>query len=137
MNLSADKMDGTERAMNKRIEGVPVYEQIPSRIEAKIYNEIRLGLIRQKKTSLRFTLEGLRTLDIILENDAWIVVDRSLGDAPIMAWLEFETPGRETLHAPVLCKINYYHAHASIIRERILENTYRQVHALLHPDTQN
>ena len=121
--------------MNKRLEGIPIYEHIPGRIEAKVYNEIRLGLLRLKKSSLRIQLQGLRTLDIILEEDAWVVVDNTLADAPIMAWLDFELPSRTSLHEPIPCTINYYHAHASIIRERVLEDTYRQIHSLLHPES--
>jgi hypothetical protein len=114
--------------VNKRLEDIPVYEKKIKPIEANIFNAIRVRQLRLKK-SLRFELKDLRTLDLILENDAWIVVDRSLNDIPVMAWIDFSH--RDNLHLPVECTILYYHAHAEKIEQKILEYAAVRVKEIL------
>lgn len=70
---------------------------------------------------IRFRIPGLKHLDLILQKDAWIVVDRALYDYPIIAWTEFETEHRDNIHEPIKCKILYFHANATMIKTRTLE----------------
>ena len=76
--------------------------------------------LRRLRNPLRISLPKLRSLDLILEDDAWIIVDRELNDIPVLAWLDFETKSRG-LHEPVVCKLNLYHAHGLIIVEKAME----------------
>ena len=62
----------------------------------------------------------MRTLDFLLDEETWIIVDRSLNDIPVMAWLDFETKDR-SLHEPLNCTLNLYHVHATIIQPRVIE----------------
>ncbi|MEN8131402.1 MAG: hypothetical protein ABFS45_14670 [Pseudomonadota bacterium] len=99
---------------------VPVYENRKGELEASYYNHVHVALNRLGE-SLRLELPGLKTLDLILQRDAWIVVDRAFNDIPVVAWTEFETEHRASLHAPISCIIRLYHANAEIILNRVIE----------------
>lgn len=100
---------------------VPVYEQREGTLDAAIYNHVQLALKRLGK-NLRLVIPGLRTLDLILQGDAWIVVDSALNDIPIAAWSDFDRTRSDALHAPVHCRIRLYHANAGIILQRVLND---------------
>lgn len=70
---------------------------------------------------VRFRIPGLKHLDLILQKDAWVVVDRVLNDYPIVTWTDFETKQRDSLHEPIRCHIRYFHAAATAIKVRTLE----------------
>ena len=116
--------------MNWRLIDIPVYEKRPGEISASIYNNIRLGKIRLKQ-NLHLELEGLRSLEFILEDDAWIVVDRNLNELPVMAWTDFQIKGRDNLHLPIKCTILYYHAHAEKLEKQILDAACNYISELL------
>ena len=92
---------------------VPVFEYRQGQLEARLYNQARLALTRLK-SPIRFSLPGLKTLDLIVQSDAWIIVDRALNDVPVVAWNEFDHH-RSALHKPVNCEIRLFHANAGII----------------------
>ncbi len=95
-----------------RLDSIQPYSTHPARVPAERYNLVRLAL-RRLENPIRLQLPRLRTLDLILEDDAWVIVDRSLNDIPIMAWTHFEN--RTSLHDPVCCTQRHYHAHAGVI----------------------
>ena len=106
--------------MYTRHEEVPVYEIRKGELEANHYNRVQTAHKRLGK-DLRLEIPGLRTLDLLLQPEAWIVVDRALNDIPIIAWSHFETEHRTSLHLPVRCRIRLYHANAGIILQRVIE----------------
>lgn len=106
--------------MYTRHDEVPVYEYRDGVLDASYYNHVQVALNRLGE-SLRLSLPRLMTLDLILQRDAWIIVDRALNDVPIAAWTNFDTERRVALHAPVHCQIRLYHAHAGVILKRVLE----------------
>ena len=106
--------------MYTRHDEVPVYEFRDGMLDANHYNHVHVALNRLGE-SLRLELPGLKTLDLILQRDAWIVVDRAFNDIPILAWTDFDTERRSSLHMPVHCHIRLYHANAGIILKRVLE----------------
>jgi len=106
--------------MYTRHDEVPVYEYRAAELEAALYNRVQLALKRRGEP-LRLSLPQLKTLDLILQRDAWIIVDRAFGDVPVAAWADFETVGRDALHAPVRCRMRLYHANAGIVLRRTLE----------------
>lgn len=89
-------------------------------VDANSYSHVLVAL-KQLGKQVRFRIPRLKHLDLILQKDAWVVVDRALHDYPIVAWTEFEVQGRETLHEPIECKIRYFHANATMIKARTLE----------------
>lgn len=106
--------------MYTRHDEVPVFEYRDGVIDAIHYNHVQVALKRLGE-SLRLSLPRLKTLDLILQHDAWIIVDRAFNDVPVAAWTNFDTERRDALHAPVHCQVRLFHANAGIILKRVLE----------------
>jgi len=70
---------------------------------------------------LRLGLPGLKGLELVLTDRAWICVDPQLNDMPIIAWAEFQAAGRDNLQAPVACELRYFHVGASMVRAKVLD----------------
>ena len=102
------------------LDEVPIYEKRPVSISAEHFNSVQIALKRIAST-IRFELPRLRTLDLVLDKEAWVVVDRSLNDIPIIAWTEFQSGGRLDLHHPIACQLQIYHEHGTIIIEKVME----------------
>ena len=69
---------------------------------------------------LRFRIPKLKHLDLILQKDAWVVVDRALSDYQILCWTDFQTEGRANLHEPIVCEIRIFHYCASMILKKTI-----------------
>jgi len=106
--------------MYTRHDEVPVYRYSESVINAVHYNTVQTAH-KRLGGEIRLTIPRLKTLDLILQRDAWIVVDRALNDIPVAAWTNFETTQRDALHAPVKCQLRLYHANGEIIINHVLE----------------
>ncbi len=105
--------------MKTRIENIPKLKTERMLIDGSRYNQVRLGLLRLENP-LRLKLTGLRGMDIILDNTAWVCVDRTMYDLPVLAWTDFEKTVRNGLHEPVYCQLHFYHIHADLIIETVL-----------------
>jgi len=112
--------------MKSRIEDVPKLKTEPSQIEGPLYNQARLALLRLENP-LRLKLPGLRGMDVLLDSQAWVCVDRTLYDLPVLAWTDFDHTGRNGLHKPTRCLLHYYHIHADLIGNTILETVSREL----------
>ena len=99
---------------------VPVYEYRATSVDAQHYNHVHVAL-NHLGEGVRLELPRLKTLDLILQRDAWIVVDRAFNDLPVVAWADFETRGRNALHQPIPCRVRLFHATGGIIMKRTLE----------------
>ena len=99
---------------------VPALMSRKRRIEAGYYNHVQIA-IKRLGEGVRLKLPKLKTLELILQPDAWIVVDNAFNDVPVIAWLGFEVSHRENIHEAIPCELRLYHAHASIIQRRVLE----------------
>jgi len=119
--------------MRSRLEDIPVFSTKSTLVDAACFNRVRLALLRIGNP-LRMQLAGLRELDIQLEDDAWICVDRTLNDIPVIAWLDFACHERTALHEPIACTLNMYHAHAGMITDQVLEVMSVQLAERLRPD---
>lgn len=117
--------------MSSRLDGVPRYKTVATRLPAALFNEVRLALLRLQDT-IRFPVRGLRTLQVVIDKDAWVVVDAGLNDVPVIAWTEFEAAHRDSLHEPIKCKLYMYHAHADIIFDAVLNELHKELDARLH-----
>lgn len=106
--------------MYTRHDEVPVFEYRDGVLDAIYYNHVQIALNRLGE-SLRLSIPRLKTLDLILQRDAWIIVDRAFNDVPIAAWTNFDLARREGLHSPVHCQIRLFHANGGMILRRVLE----------------
>jgi hypothetical protein len=87
---------------------------IPKTVPARYYNRVRLALIRLGNP-LRVPLHELGQAEMLLADEAWLCVDASRNDLPLMAWRDFAISGRDALHEPVHCTLELYHTHAGIL----------------------
>ncbi|MEO6696673.1 MAG: hypothetical protein ABIN45_01580 [Gammaproteobacteria bacterium] len=54
-----------------------------------------------------------------MDERVWLAL--YLNEAPLLAWRDFETKGRMTLHEPVFCTLHLYHSHAGLIMGKVLD----------------
>ncbi|MDH5546415.1 MAG: hypothetical protein OEZ43_12540 [Gammaproteobacteria bacterium] len=106
--------------MPSRLESVPVLAQSTALIDAARFNALRVAIKRNKKP-LRMKLAGLRGLELELNDDVWLVVDATNNDLPVIAWLSFQLEARTDLTAPIRCDLRFYHAHAGVIVNKVLD----------------
>ena len=103
-----------------RVADVPFCAQRDDKVDAKIYNLWRRAKMHFT-IPMRLALVDYSGVVMILEDNEWVCVDERQNDLPILAWVEFEDQGRDALHLPVKCKLNYYHYAASKLRAHSLE----------------
>ena len=120
--------------MKSRLQGLPRYSSKRVEVEAELYNCVKLALLRLGK-SLRLPLPSLRHLDVLLDKETWICVDRDQNDIPIIAWLNFEVQHRDSLHQPIACECYSYHSHAEIIEDKVLDLINSLLEQQLHATT--
>ena len=106
--------------MYTRLNDIPVLELRDSSVAALHFNHVQVALKRINH-SLRYPIPRLKHLDLILEKDAWIIVDRVLNDIAVAAWTNFAIEHRGNLHQPIQCELRLYHANAGMILERTLD----------------
>lgn len=107
--------------MESRLRKIPALKVIDSVVAAKHYNRIRLALLRLENP-LRFPLPHFRGLDMVLTGEEWVCVDRTMNDLPVLAWTDFQARGRLTLHAPIGCRLRFYHAYAGLVVGSLLQD---------------
>lgn len=117
--------------MKSRLEGLPTFSSESSTVPAALFNEVRLAIIRLDK-SLRFPIEGLRNLELILDEETWVVVDVSLNEIPILAWIDFQAHHRNNLHEPISCRLLTYHMHANVIIDQVKQAIHDEIDSRLH-----
>lgn len=99
---------------------VQFLDKWPGSVNADYFNQAQIALKRTRQIA-RFKIPTLNHLDLIVQNDAWIVVDRVLNDLPVVAWTDFETQGRDNLHEPIACEIRIYHFAARMVLKTTLD----------------
>ena len=112
--------------MFSKFNDIPVLKAVPTYIEAAYYNRVRIALNRVGNP-LRVPLVNLQGLDFILNDEAWICVDRSMNDLPILAWTNFDVRQRDSLLASVPCQLRFFHSHADLVCGSILGLAERQI----------
>jgi hypothetical protein len=116
--------------MYNRHNEVPQLDTWPSQVDAHYFNHVQRAL-KHLGNEIRLDLPGLKHLDLILQKDAWIIVDRVLNDYPIAAWCEFQADHRDNLHQAISCTLRSYHYGARMVLNRTLEAMEKQLIAEL------
>lgn len=109
-----------------RHDEVPQLSSRAGKVDAAYYNHVHTAL-KRIGNQIRLKIPRLKHLDLILQKDAWIIVDTVLNDFPVAAWTRFETEGRDSLHEPIPCEILFFHYAASMI----LNSTLKTMDTLL------
>jgi hypothetical protein len=99
---------------------VIVLDRKSGTVDAHYFNIVQSAL-KTNHEPFRFRIPGLNHLDLIVQDDAWVVVDRVLNDVPVAAWTNFQTEGRDSLHEPIACEIRLFHFAARTILKTTLE----------------
>lgn len=105
--------------METRVDDVPAMYVTETAVTARHFNRVRIAL-RRLENPIRYAVPGLRSLDLLISDELWVCVDRSLNDLPVVAWTDFNVT-RGSLHEPVPCKVRYYHAYAAAVMRRSLD----------------
>jgi len=116
--------------MNTKIENVPKLKTVLASIEAPLYNIARLATIKFE-TPLRLQLPGHKTIDVILNRNTWVCIDRAMYDLPALAWTHLNHENRQALHTPVESELHYYHIHVNISADNVLESLQAALQLLL------
>lgn len=103
-----------------RHDEVPQLSSRAGKVDALFYNHAQTAL-KRLGSQIRLKIPKLKHLDLIIQKDAWIIVDITLNDIPVVAWTRFETENRASLHEPIQCEIRFFHFAASMILNRTLE----------------
>ena len=93
-------------------------------IPAQDYNRVRLALGRLGNP-LQVPLQGMRCLEMVLEDRFWTCIDSCSFDRPILAWTAFETGARSGINDPVTCELRFYHVHGGLVMGEVLETLGR------------
>ena len=112
---------------------VPQLDSRPGKVNALYYNHVQTAL-KRLGNQIRLKIPRLKHLDLILQKDAWVIVDTTLNDIPVAAWTCFEVDHRESLHEPVQCEIRYFHYAASMVLNRTLEAMELMLGEILEDD---
>jgi len=102
-----------------RHDEVPVLTDRTGQVDANHFNHVQTAM-KRLGPELRFRIPKLKHLDLILQKDAWVVVDRALSDYPILCWTDFKTESRDNLHEPITCEIRIFHCCASMILKKTI-----------------
>lgn len=113
-----------------RVVGMPIYEHQKVEVPAKLYNLWRRTKLHYK-CPIRFPLEGYRGLVMMLDENEWLCADERQNDLPVICWIEFVDQGRDALHLPIACTLNYYHFAAHKISEHVLELMEQELEKML------
>ena len=99
-------------------------------MDALYYNAVRLALLRINNP-LSLHLASLPGMDIVVDDETWIVSDRSVNDKPLLAWLDFNTRDRNSLITTIPCRINLYRPHSTFMIDKVLEQLYFTINSKL------
>lgn len=102
----------------------------PGKMDAIFYNHVQTAL-KKFGPQIRLRIQSLKHLELILQKDAWIVVDLALSEFPVLCWTNFETTHRESLHEPIKCEVRYFHYASSMIYNKTIEGMELMLSELL------
>lgn len=68
---------------------------------------------------LRLPLPDLAKLELIVQPNDWIVVDPSLSDIPVVAWMGLKRAPLQGIHESVQCELCYYHGAAGKVAAKV------------------
>ncbi|MDU8929429.1 hypothetical protein RXV86_18735 [Alisedimentitalea sp. MJ-SS2] len=97
-----------------------MYSAWPSKVDARCFNAAQRAL-KRRGALLRLPLPDLARLELILQPHDWIVVDPSLSDIPVVAWMGLERASTRGIHEAVDCELCYYHGAAGKVAAKVPE----------------
>ena len=92
------------------------------------YNGVRIGILRLGNP-LQVEIKGIRGLECVLDDHAWVFIDNYINDMPLLAWTGFEP--RDSINAAITCELRFYHMHAGLLISRSLDALQLTIRTLL------
>ncbi|MGA9666763.1 MAG: hypothetical protein WBQ69_09985 [Gallionella sp.] len=99
------------------VRDIPAIRSIPYVLEAALYNQVRLALLRVANP-LELELDKLG-IDMVLEKTCWVGYHCQQLSLPLIWWDGFDH-SRKALDAPVGCTTHLYHQHSWLRMPQIL-----------------
>ena len=100
------------------------YQVLKTGLRSEDFNKIRLGILRLG-SPLELNFNEVKGLRCILDDHAWIFVDRYVDDMPLLAWMNFGS--RSALTENISCELRLYHFKADLLVEKALEVTSQTI----------
>ncbi|MDH5489317.1 MAG: hypothetical protein OEX17_05240 [Rhodospirillaceae bacterium] len=119
--------------MDARLAEMPIMAERDDSIDADVFN----AWCRARKklgSYVRLSDLGLKQMEMIVSDKYWVCVDSNNNDCPVLAWVDIEEKGRDSLHLPIKCKLNYYHFAASALRAKVLVKTKELLEQMIEND---
>ena len=116
--------------MSDRLDNIPVYEYKKGQIEGHYYNQVQIAL-KRLGNQIRLNIPGLKHLDLVIDENAWIIIDKVHAEVPIAAWTDFDSGHRNSLNEAIPCTIKTYHQAADMILQRTLDSMEILIHEQL------
>jgi len=110
--------------MKSSLPNLPILKSLPLRMEAVHYNNVFLALHRLGNP-LRLMLPGMRGFEMQLDREAWVCLDRTSDNHPLLAWTGFRGNARSGLYEPVPCRLLLYHPYASLLMRNLPDEISR------------
>ena len=117
-----------------RHDEVPVLHTREGKMEAIYFNHVQTAF-KKLGPQIRLRIPKLKHLELLIQRDAWVVVDLALSEFPILCWTKFQSQHRDNLHEPVQCEVRYFHYGASMIYNKTIEGMELMLGELLGDDT--
>ncbi|HTN94848.1 MAG TPA: hypothetical protein VMJ33_09720 [Gallionella sp.] len=111
-----------------RLRDIPAIRSVPYALEAALYNQVRLALLRIANP-LEIELDQLG-IDIVLEKSCWTGYHCQQISLPLISWDGFDH-GRNALDASVACTMHLYHQHSWLRMPQILLALERELQSRL------
>lgn len=103
----------------------------PGKMEAHYFNHVQAAL-RKFGPQIRLRIPGLKHLELLIQRDAWVVVDLVLSEYPVLCWTNFEVKSRENVHDPIQCEVRYFHYASSMIYNKTIKGMDAMLSDLLN-----
>jgi len=94
------------------------YQIINSHMKPDDFNAVRLGILRLG-SPLSLNLDSVKGLKCVLDDHAWVFMDRFIDNMPLLAWMNFKS--RNTLNEKIPCELRLYHYRAGLLVEKALD----------------
>ena len=119
--------------MANPFEGFPFLRRTEDEIPASLWNLWRRWRARFG-AALEIPLAARPGTAFVATDEFWLMLDTTQGGAPLIMWLDFMVEGRDALHAPVPCFVQYYDYAGSRFRDEALDEARQHMEADLGRD---
>ncbi len=112
--------------MKTNYRGHELIEERVCALEATLYNHVCLNLKRMRGP-LNLKLPRVVYIRMSFDNDTWWCLDHSNNDRPLFAWTGFDAAARQSLDAPVPCRLLIFSPRGEEVLFEVLRELPREM----------